>query len=323
MFHTCAASSMTNNCGSALPAEALAHQALFYRGDEDYVDGVLRFITPGAEAGEPIAIAVPKPKAVVLQERLRTLSPDIELLNMLELGRNPARIIPAVHAMLARHGDRRLHYVGEPIWPGRSPAEIREATRHEALINLAWPGAEIRVLCPYDCDRLGEDVLADAERTHPSVIRDGALSLSERFTGATVPSASDQPLADLPGEAETLPFELGDLGPVRALVADAARSAGLDETHASDLVLAANEVATNSIKHARAPGLVRIWTQSGAVVCQIEDPGHILDPLAGRYRPSPSVEGGLGLWMVNQLCDLVEVRSSVTGTTVRLHMGRG
>jgi hypothetical protein len=61
----------------------------------------------------------------------------------------------------------------------------------------------------------------------------------------------------------------------------------------------------------------------GTVVCQLEDPGHILDPLAGRHHPSPSVNGGLGLWLVNQLCDLVEARSSVSGTTIRLHMSRG
>jgi hypothetical protein len=32
------------------------------------------------------------------------------------------------------------------------------------------------------------------------------------------------------------------------------------------------------------------------------------------------VDGGLGLWMVNQLCELVEVRTDPRGTTVRLHM---
>ena len=30
--------------------------------------------------------------------------------------------------------------------------------------------------------------------------------------------------------------------------------------------------------------------------------------------------GGQGLWVVNQVCDLVELRSGRTGTTVRLQM---
>lgn len=304
-------------------ADVLGHQALFYRGDEDYVDGVVHFIAPGVRRGEPIAIAVPRPRGRLLRERLSDLALDVEFLDMFELGRNPARIIPAVHAMLAKHGGRRLHYVGEPIWPGRSPAEICEATRHEALINLAWPGAEIRVLCPYDAEALHPDVLADAERTHPWVISDGGGSLSPQFTGAVLPSASDQPLSDPPAQAAPVRFELEDLSCLRALVAARAASAGLEEDRAADLVLAVNEVAANTIKHARAPASLRIWATPTALVCQLEDPGHIADPLAGRHLPTPSGDGGLGLWMVNQLCDLVEVRTSAVGTTVRLHMYRG
>jgi anti-sigma regulatory factor (Ser/Thr protein kinase) len=34
----------------------------------------------------------------------------------------------------------------------------------------------------------------------------------------------------------------------------------------------------------------------------------------------PSQEGGRGLWMANQVCDLVRIRSGATGTAIRLHM---
>jgi hypothetical protein len=30
--------------------------------------------------------------------------------------------------------------------------------------------------------------------------------------------------------------------------------------------------------------------------------------------------GGHGLWLVHQVCDLVEIRSGDAGTTIRLHM---
>src|SRR5947209_8070909 len=189
---------MTSPCPHTTEAPqasaALAHQALFYRGDEDYVDGVLTFVAPGLEAGEPVAIAVPEPRAAVLGERMRAFSGDIEMLDMFELGRNPARIIPAVHAMLAKHGGRLLHYVGEPIWPGRSAEEIREATRHEALINLAWPGAQIRVLCPYDARALEDSVLADAERTHPYIAHGDAPKPSDTYRWSSIPPACEAPL---------------------------------------------------------------------------------------------------------------------------------
>jgi anti-sigma regulatory factor (Ser/Thr protein kinase) len=221
--------------------------------------------------------------------------------------------------MLVRHDGRLLHYVGEPIWPGRSPAEIREATRHEALSNLAWSGAEIRVLCPYDAEALDHDVLADAERTHPWVINGDGGSISASYS-PTVPATSEGPLPAPPNEAAHLTFDVGELWQVRALVAATAEAAGLDEVRSTDLVLAANEVATNALKHARAPGRLQTWIAPGAVICQLEDAGHITDPLAGRHAPRPSVDGGLGLWIVNQLCDLVEVRTATSGTTIRLRM---
>jgi hypothetical protein len=56
------------------------------------------------------------------------------------------------------------------------------------------------------------------------------------------------------------------------------------------------------------------------VICEIRDKGTITDPLVGRLAPGTSPESSRGLWVVNQLCDLVQVRSSAGGTTVRMHM---
>lgn len=299
----------------------LAHQALFYLGAADYLEGVMRFIQTGLDAGEPVALAVPEPRGDLLRARLGALSPRVQVLDMFELGRNPARIIPDVHEMLEQHGGRLLHYVGEPIWPGRSPEEIREATRHEALINLAWPAARIRVLCPYDASVLDDEVLADAERTHPWVIHGGGDGcLSHAYTGPAVPHACEQPLPEPPAGAGALSFGLSDLGALRAVVGRHAAAAGLPGERRADLVLAANEVATNTIKHAQAVGLMRVWHRPAQVICQLEDPGRIADPLAGRHVPQISADGGLGLWMVNQLCDLVEARTTGAGNVIRLTM---
>ena len=87
----------------------------------------------------------------------------------------------------------------------------------------------------------------------------------------------------------------------------------------NDLVLAINELATNTVRHAHGGGLLRVWRAPAGVVCQVEDKGQIHDPLAGRRAPALDAEGGMGLWAVNQLCDLVEVRTSESGTMVRVH----
>lgn len=296
------------------------HLALFYASTDEYLDGVMRFITPALEAGEPVAIAVPGPKGDLIRKQLNGHASQVEMLDMYELGRNPARIIPAVEGMLARHNGSFLHYVGEPIWSGRSREEICEATRHEALMNLAWPGARIRVLCPYDTTSLDPAVLEDAERTHPHLVQNGVVAPSPLYNGPLVPVACKDPLPEIPGEALTLGFALHNLYMVRTLVSDMAEDAGLSDERASDLVLAVNELATNTIRHAGGEGTLHAWRQFDRLVCQVDDEGYIEDPLAGRRMPLTEVAGGVGLWMVNQVCDLVEVRSDATGTTVRVHV---
>jgi anti-sigma regulatory factor (Ser/Thr protein kinase) len=111
-----------------------------------------------------------------------------------------------------------------------------------------------------------------------------------------------------------------DLSEVRALVLQQATEAGLDEGKVSDLVLAVSEVAANTLRHTQAPGTLAIWHDDKEIVCEIHDEGTITDPLVGYRRPAPDASGGHGLWLVRQVCDLVELTSDAGGTTVRLHM---
>jgi anti-sigma regulatory factor (Ser/Thr protein kinase) len=121
-----------------------------------------------------------------------------------------------------------------------------------------------------------------------------------------------------PASAEVLGYDT-DLAPVRRLVASHAGRTGLAADRASDLVLAASEVAANTLGHTKSAGLLHVWHDQDEVVCQAHDQGFIADPLAGRVRHSPESRGH-GLFLVNQVCDLVELRTGETGTTVRMHM---
>jgi anti-sigma regulatory factor (Ser/Thr protein kinase) len=111
-----------------------------------------------------------------------------------------------------------------------------------------------------------------------------------------------------------------DLAAIRAVVHRYASKAGLTEARTIDLVLAVSEVAANTVRHAKSAGSLQIWYDTKQIVCQIHDDGIITDPLAGRRRPSLEARGGHGLWIVNEVCDQVEILSDETGTTIRLHM---
>src|ERR1700722_11061867 len=142
----------------------------------------------------------------------------------------------------------------------------------------------------------------------------------EQAAPSRVPTRPRQPLPP-PGDDATYLTYRTDLAKVRALVLQLSRTAGLTESRASDLVLAVSEVAANTLRHTQSAGTLTIWRQADEFICEVHDEGTIADPQGGQTRPGPDATGGHGLWLVYQVCDLVELRSDETGTTIRMHMG--
>ena len=59
------------------------------------------------------------------------------------------------------------------------------------------------------------------------------------------------------------------------------------------------------------------------VLCAIttwSDELSVIPPANNHGQPGPERLSGRGLWLVNQLCDLVQVRSGEHGTTVRVRI---
>jgi anti-sigma regulatory factor (Ser/Thr protein kinase) len=294
----------------------LDHEALLRQRASGWADTVSDFVREGIGLGEPVSVAVSGPAHAALGGQLGQ-EPLVDLFDMARLGRNPGRIIAAMLDFAAAHDGRPLRYVSEPIWAGRSAAERAEVARHEALVALALADVPARILCLYDTS--DPAALACAEQTHP-VIRSGGRSLiSPAYAGRGVlPAQCDIPLPRPPRHAMGLPYD-NDLSRVRAHVLDCAAEAGLADGRITDLVLAVSEVAANTLRHTAGGGLLLIWHTPAEIICQITDSGHIDDPLAGRRRPARDASGQ-GLWVVNQVCDLVELRSGHDGTTVRMHI---
>lgn len=304
--------------GSTAPG--LQHLALFYRDTDEYLSAVAAFVSGFATRAEPSFIAIPGDLHAKLRHALPVAAP-VAFADICDFGRNPARILPTIQAFTESAAGEPSIFVGEQIWPGRTPAETCEAIRHEALINLAFAGVPTTIICPYDATRLPREVIANARRTHPRVTTpDGPPERSRAFTGpGLVPPDCDRPLAPVPAGAQTVSYHQ-DLRQLRLLIAEYARQAGLPQAKAVDFVLAASEVAANTLRHTSAGGTLCLWQADGELVCQLHDTGHIDDPLAGRRSPNRDHPGGQGLWLVNQVCDLVELRTGPDGTVARLHM---
>jgi anti-sigma regulatory factor (Ser/Thr protein kinase) len=290
---------------------------MLYDSPETFVNGAEPFIRDAVAAGEPIMVAIGAEKIELLRSRLGADGDDVLFADMAELGANPARIIPAWREFVDAHPGRAMRGIGEPIWADRSPTELVECQCHEALLNAAFADAsDFHLICPYDTEQLDGDVIAEAGRSHPFV--GGAPSGAYRGDHA-VPQFAErlpEPPADA-AEREITPDSLAD---VRHFLAAEAERAGLSPSRVHDLVLSAHEISTNSIRHGGGRGVLRVWREHDTVICEVRDRGRIAaQPLVGRVRPALGQTGGWGLWLANQLCDLVQLRELPDGSVVRLH----
>jgi anti-sigma regulatory factor (Ser/Thr protein kinase) len=306
------------------------HEALMYAGDDEFVAATGAFIRDALVAEEPILAVLDRRKIGMLRDELGGSADDVLFADMADVGANPARIIPAWRSFVRDHAPLRggVRGIGEPVWPGRSAAELVECQLHEALLNNAFGGdaTDFYLLCPYDTSTLPAEVLGEACCSHRTVAAaGGARSTSADFRdGGAMPPQFAASLPDAPPDSgvRAYPFDLDTLGIVRRVAAIEAAEAGIGQARGEDFLVAVHELASNSIRHGGGEGVLRVWSEPDAVVCEVCDAGRVTDPLVGRIAPSGERIGGWGLWLANQLCDLVQVRTGPDGTTVRVRLAR-
>ncbi len=178
-------------------------------------------------------------------------------------------------------------------------------------------------LCVFDSQRLPDQVLDSALRTHPYLVTAGGRG--------------PNPLFDNPGRyLRSLPVPLEPLEdtPPRLAASDVADFIGLRHTVAAELAavdahpevledfpIAMDEMTSNAVRHGRPPVDLRLWISSDSLVCTTSDRGPGWgDPFAG-YGPAHGDDlsrGGMGLWLARQLCDHVDITAGSQGMTVRL-----
>jgi anti-sigma regulatory factor (Ser/Thr protein kinase) len=303
-------------------AAAFDHPALFYRDNDDYLAGTLEFVHAGLSNGEAVAIAVPTARHDLLAIHLAAVADQIELVDLTRAGRNPGRIIGGVLRTFAdRHPDRPVRIVAEPVWPTRSAIEYPACVQHEALVNRAFAGRLVTILCPYDTAALDPRIIQDAARTHPALIEHGVRRPSSDYAPEKALAGHNRPLT-APAEALRLRVGPGQLSWLREALTEHASAAGMSEDRQADWVLMLTELATNSIEHGGGKATVRLFSEAGQLVGQVRDSGRFLDPLAGRTPALPGQIRGRGLLIVNDIADLVRLHITRGATTleVRLHI---
>jgi anti-sigma regulatory factor (Ser/Thr protein kinase) len=307
-------------------ADPFVHPALFYRDTDEYLAGTEPFICEGLDSGEPVAVAVPGPQLELLRAALGVSAARVRMLDMRVAGRNPGRIIPDVLRGFAdAHRDaERVRIIGEPIWAGRSDLEYPACVQHEALINLAFTGRPVTILCPYDVSALPERMVADAEITHPVVIDVDKERQAPGYDPYQIVRDYNLPLPEpATQDIAILKFGHHNLLDARRFAVETAEMVGMDAVRAGELEVTVGELTANSLAHGGGSGTLRTWTEHGRLCVEVSDAGHLTDPLAGRIPAGLRDDGGRGLLLAQHLSDLVRIYTTPEGTTIRAYFALG
>ncbi|GAA3218323.1 anti-sigma factor RsbA family regulatory protein [Actinocorallia longicatena] len=301
---------MTETKKDRRPDAGFQHPLMLGSGDGTFADLALAFLAEGLARGERVAAAVPETRLGTLAE---AFGPRLRLFDLTEIGRNPGRILPLVlfaFADAAEGDDVRI--LQEPVWEGRTELEYPACVQHEALTNLAFAGRRMTVGCFYDASALGPAVVADAHATHQG----------PGYSPEAVMDRYDLPLPEPERVHAVLRFDAAGQEGTRAVAAQCAAAHDLGADQSIDVELVVNELTANSVAHGGGSGLLRIWGEKDALVCEVTDAGRFADPLAGRRPAGLSVTGGRGLLLVHCLSDLVRTHTTENSLTIRAYFRR-
>jgi anti-sigma regulatory factor (Ser/Thr protein kinase) len=308
---------------AALAAPVFHHIGLLHDTPDGYAHGCNAFIQEGLNAGAPVLVAVPGHDTDVIRDMLGSDAEHVQFADMMIAGRNPARVIPWLLLDFAdRNPGRRVWVVSQPVWPARSQLELTACARHDALLNTAFAGRDAAILCPYDTARLPGHAIGAAHRTHP-LLADGTNTWDSPYYSDPIDAARmfDSPLPDPPESAHRYMINRPeDLRWLRQAVAAQAQAVNLPPVRGKRLMVAINELASNSLEHGGGRAVLSVWTEPGLLVCQIDDSGTFANPMAGRTPPPPGSSRGHGLLIVHELVDLVRINQRLDGTSVRIHI---
>jgi hypothetical protein len=297
------------------------HEALLYRSEAELLGGLLPFITAGLDEGDAVMAVVAPAMIRLLVAELGEASERVEFVDVVDLGLNPARMMPPWLRFLDRNAGsgRSTRGIGGLVMTDRRPVEVVETQFQEALLNVAVdPRTPFRLLCPYDVRQLTPGLLEDVSRSHMVLVEAERRRPSAGYAGrAQAELIFGTDLPQLLGRPDQLYFNRAGLQRIIPFVAARAHFAGVAEEQAGALAVAVHQLALSSLSRGAAGGVVRVWLQHQSFVCEVHDHTRTEDPLLGRQQSSTGDRSGV--WFANQVCDLVQLRSNRSGTTVRLH----
>jgi anti-sigma regulatory factor (Ser/Thr protein kinase) len=301
------------------------HTALVYSGEDQFAGAVGTYLGEGVARDERVMAVVPRTKLERLRDELGADAERVDFIDAREGYRPQWNVFRAVLDALAQAPERRLRVVAEQDLAVRSPAEVRDYHRLEAMVNVVFRDHPLTLLCPYDSHALSTELFDISRQTHSSVMDATGSRPNEQFSDPTGVLHGLSSVTAAPAGAATLRCDgPADVSAARRFVREHASRVGLGEDATDDLALAVTEVLTNALTHGQPPRRLHLYDAGPTWVCHVHDsgagPG---DPFAGYAPPALPSDHGYGLWLARQLCDAVDVGVDASGTHVLLHTRLG
>lgn len=275
-----------------------------------------RLLSTLAAGGEVLAVLAAPERAALVRE-LDAAAARVRFADPLDVHAVPAFTVAVRWARTGRSSDARAVVVGQHVdLPDRG--DEHWARLHIAL-NVAIEGVPVTVLCPH---RGGMSECAG--RTHPLLLTDDGPRRSSTYRPPpeAVIDYPPPPPPDLGPPADRVPFGMTDLPALRRRIAAFGASAGFGPDRVSDLVLAVNELASNSVEHGAGHGTLSAWSGPHDVTVEIADRGRMDVAFPGLVAPPAGGVRGRGLWLASELTDVLQVWSDEHGTVVRVSATR-
>lgn len=301
------------------PHASFRHEALLWAEETELLAGVVPFVAEGLEAGQPVLVALLGVHNALVRHALGPNGHQATFVDVETTSTNPTLMVDAAREFLgASPAAHPVRIVGEPIWPGRPTAEIAECQLMEAMLNITIePDRAAWFLCCYDTSGLAADVLAQAQRTHPVLVEGGAYRGSPRYGGRSeVDDLFSRALADPPESAASLVVPAECQAALDAVIARSG-TAGIAEDKIDRLGAAIRDLVATGLGDR-----LRVWTEPDALVCQLDDRWPTTDPTTGHRPHELAGSRGHALAAAHRVLDLVQVRSTAEGTSVRMFARR-
>jgi hypothetical protein len=294
----------------------MSHDLFVYDDDASFVDAMPPFLAAGVEAGEAVVAVLASRSNELIRDALGSTARDVTFIAAEDHYTRPEAALADYDASVRRYlrdGAPAVRLCGElPMC--RTQQEWDDWVAYEAILNRAFAHHPVSIMCVYDERRLPASVVEGARRAHPDLHDGHARASNPEYEEPAHVVRDMRPSAIDPGrDLAELVLDDGAVSFRERLAAAMAR-AGVGDGVARGMLVAADEVLSNAIRHGGGVRLVRTGRVGDEFLCEISAEGRWHDdPLAGFLPPRADDTTGGGLWVTRQLTRRLELVPAPSG----------